>query len=108
MSNKKLQESEYETYFNTLSKGMKGGTAELEVMAVSIMDREQTDWIPFYGISYDPSEKTISIISEFIDHHIKNPTEINVQEGEKGVESVEINGGDGYTHRVKFKNPIAL
>jgi hypothetical protein len=108
MSNKKLQESEYEGYFNSLSKGMKDEAAEIEVMAVSIMDRELTDWIPFFGISYDPSEKTISIISEFIDHHIKNPTEITVQEGDKGVESIEINGGDGYTHRIKFKNPIAL
>ena len=63
MSNKKLQESEYEGYFNSLSKGMKDGVAEIEVMAVSIMDRELTDWIPFFGISYDPSEKTISIIS---------------------------------------------
>ncbi len=108
MSSRKLQESEYKGYFNTLSQGMKDTSAEIEVMAVSIMDREMTDWIPFFGISYDPSEKTISIISEFIDHRIKNPAAVTVRETAAGVESVEINGGDGYTHRIKFKNPLTI
>ena len=67
MSRRILQESEYEGHFNALSKGMKDKVAEIEVMAVSIMDKELTDWIPFYGISYEPAEKTISIISKFIE-----------------------------------------
>jgi len=108
MSRRTLQESEYEGYFNALSKRMKDKVAEVEVMAVSIMDKELTDWIPFYGISYDPSEKIISIISEFIDHRIKNATGVSVKEGEAGVESIDITGGDGYSHRIKFKTPISM
>ncbi len=108
MSTRTLQESEYEGYFDALSKKIKDTKAEIEVMAVSIMDRDLTDWIPFFGISYDPSEKTLSIISEYIDHRIKNPAEVKVHDDADGVTSVDITGGDGYNHRITFKHPIAL
>lgn len=107
MSWKKLQESEYESYFDELSKRAKEKLAEIEVMAVGVSDREQTTWIPFYGITYDPPEKIVSIISEYIDHHIKKPGEVNVHEVDGGVDTIEIIGGDGYKHRLKFKTPIA-
>ncbi len=107
MSWKKLEESEYETYFDALSKGLKDEIAEIEVMAVGIMDKEQTGWIPFYGISYDPPEKNISIISEYIDHRIKQPQKVSVHEGDEGVDSIEITGGDGYKHLLKLKKPIS-
>ncbi len=108
MSNKKLQESEYESYFNALSRKMEGMPSELKVMAVSIMARDMTEWIPFYGISYDPAEKTVSLISEYIDHRIKNPASVYVEETDSGVKSIEINGGDGFTHRITFKEPITV
>jgi len=107
MPRKKLEEPEYEAYFDTLSKGLKNQVAEIETMAVGIMDKEQTDYIPFYGISYDPSEKTISIICEYIDHRIKKPREVWVKNNETGIAAIEITGGDGYTHLLKFKEPIA-
>ena len=106
MKRKKLEEPEYETYFDTLSKGLKSQTAEIEIMAVGLMDREQTNWISFYGISYDPSEKIISITCEYINHQIKKPREVMVQESDTGIAAIEITGGDGYTHLIKFKTPI--
>lgn len=106
MAWKKLEESEYETYLDTLSRGLKDSSAEIEVMAVGIMDKQQTGWIPFYGISYDPREKIISISSEYIDHHIKRPREVRLHAGDKGVDSIEITGGDGYNHLLKLKQPI--
>ena len=103
---KKLAETEYESYFDNLSRGLKNQQAEIEIMAVGVFDKEQTSWITIYGISYDPGEKTVSVICEHIDHHIKNPQEVNVFEGEAGVESIEISGGGGYKHVIKFKTPV--
>jgi len=108
MPRKKLEEPEYEAYFDALSKGMKDQIAEIEIMAVGIMDKEQTDWIPCYGISYDPPEKTISIMCEYIDHHIKKPREVWVKENDAGIAAIEITGGQGYTHLLKFKTPITV
>lgn len=106
MSWKKLAESEYEDYFDALSRGLKKEKAEIEVMAVGVLDEKQTGWISFYGISYDPSEKIISIICKYIDHRIKQPREVSVHETEAGVDTIEIAGADGYTHVLKFKDPI--
>ncbi len=105
---KKLTESEYESYFDTLSRGLKNQQAEIEIMAVGVLDKEQTSWITLYGVSYDPGEKTVSVICEHIDHHIKNPQEVNVFEGEAGIESIEIIGGGGYKHVLKFKTPVSV
>ncbi|HEB70079.1 MAG TPA: hypothetical protein ENI88_10745 [Desulfobulbus sp.] len=108
MARKKLEESEYEAYFDSLSKGMKEQVAEIEVMAVGIMDKEQTGWIPCYGISYDPPEKTISIMCEYIDHNIKKPREVWVKESDSGIAAIEITGAEGYIHLLKFKEPVAI
>jgi hypothetical protein len=106
MSWKKLEESEYEDYFDALSKGLKEEKAEIEVVAVGTMEEKQTGWISFFGISYDPPEKTVSIICEYIDHRIRQPRQISVHETGAGVDTVEIIGGDGYEHVLKFKEPI--
>ncbi|HHD63916.1 MAG TPA: hypothetical protein ENK96_06055 [Desulfobulbaceae bacterium] len=109
MSWKKLEESEYEDYFDALSKRLKdekAEKAEIEVLAVGTMEEKQTGWISFYGISYDPPEKIVSIICEYIDHRIKQPQKISVHETGAGVDTVEIVGGDGYEHVLKFKEPI--
>ncbi len=106
MERKKLAETEYESYFDNLSRELKNQQAEIEVMAVGVFDKEQTSWITLYGISYDPAEKTVFISCEHIDHHIKNPQEVTVVTGDAGVESIEIVGGGGYEHLLKFKTPV--
>ena len=106
MAWRKLEESKYETSFNALSKGLKDEVAEIEIMAVGVMDKNQTGWIPFYGISYDPQEKIISITTEYIDHHIKRAQEVRIHENDEGIDSIEITGGDGYSHLLKFKKAL--
>ena len=108
MAWKKLEEPEYETYFDTLSKAFENEQVEIEVLAVSIGAQKQTRWIPLIGISYDPPEKTISIISEAIDHHIKGPREVQIHETDAGIDSIQITGADGYEHLLKLKKPVSL
>ncbi len=108
MSWKKLEESEYERYFNELSKALQDEKVEIEIMALSVGAQQQTRWIPFIGISYDPPEKTISIISEYIDHRIKQPREVYIEDTGSGITSIKISGGDGYEHLLKLKEPVSL
>ncbi len=106
MAWKELKEEEYRQYFDALSKKLGENKAEIEVMAVGVMEQEQTAWVPFWGISYDPPEKMISIISEYIDHHIKKPKEVRIHETDAGVTAIEIIAGDGFKHVLKLKNPV--
>ncbi|RUM39744.1 MAG: hypothetical protein DSY57_00740 [Desulfobulbus sp.] len=108
MAWKKLEESEYEAYFDKLSKAFTNEKVEIEVLAVSIGAQKQTRWIPLIGISYDPREKTIFIISEAIDHHIKRPQDVQIHETDAGIDTIQITGSDGYEHLLKLKNPVAL
>ena len=108
MAWKKLEESEYEAYFDTLSKAFTNEKVEIEVLAVSIGAQKQTRWIPLIGISYDPPEKTISIISEAIDHRIKRPQEVQIHKSDAGIDTIQITGADGYEHLLKLKEPVSL
>jgi len=108
MAWKTLNEDEYRKYFDALSRRLGEAKAEIEVMGVGVMEQEQTAWIPFWGIAYDPPEQMISIISEYIDHHIKKPREVRVHETEVGIAAIEIVGGDGYKHVLKLKKPVRL
>ena len=108
MKKKELAADDYESFFDTLSKGMKDEQVEIEILAVGLFDKEETRWITIYGISYDPAEKTASIICDQIEHLIKNPQGVNVFEDDSGVESIEIIGGGGYKHLLRFKKPIKI
>ncbi len=106
MAWRKLAKSEASDYCDTLSRKLRGGQAEIEVMAVGIMDKKETAWIPIHGITYNPEEDILYIYCDHLDHQIRKPREINLYETDRGLEKIEIIGANGYNHLLHFKNPI--
>ncbi|HFQ81219.1 MAG TPA: hypothetical protein ENK33_07595 [Desulfobacterales bacterium] len=108
MSMRKIDKSECESYFNTLSKALQDKMAEIEIMAMGTMDKKQTHWIKINGISYNPEEDVLFIFCENLEHRIKKALEFKVWGTDDSVDKVEIVGSDGYSHLLTFKNPVKL
>lgn len=108
MATKSLLKSECENYLATISKALKETDVEveIEIMSLSLGDQHETNWIKLHGLSYDSREDILSVFCEGIDHLIRKPQEINVQEDEKGVQNIAAIGSSGYTHLIKFREPV--
>ena len=100
--------SEWRPFFDQLSKGLLGKWVEIEVASLDLGDQITAEWIPMFGITYDSRDDLLDVALDRIDHLIRHPQEIVVEEGPTGVTSVAVLDKEGVRHVVKMKEPLML
>lgn len=108
MSLNRLDKSDWENYFNQMSKMLEGKRAEIEVDALSIGAQIESDWVPLIGITYDRKSDVLEVAVEGLDHMIGKPTEIWVDQAGAELMSVEAVDGEGFRHIIKLHDPLLL
>src|SRR5258707_5729294 len=73
---RKLEKSQWRTYFDRMSKALAGKRAEIEVASLKLGDEIEAEWLPLIGITYDPKDDILAIALEGIDHLINKPREV--------------------------------
>tara|TARA_B100000676_G_C17925243_1_gene757770 strand:+ start:865 stop:1068 length:204 start_codon:yes stop_codon:yes gene_type:complete len=53
------------------------------------------EWIPLNGLTYDPKDDVLAVITEPYEHNIRHPKEIYVSEDMGALLAVEAIDGDG-------------
>jgi len=106
MATRELPKSEWQSYFDNVSKQLKAAKAELEVASMNLGDQIETEWIPFFGITYDPKDDLVEFVLEGLDHLIRSPKQIFVDEGADGLTSVEIVDSDDVKHIAVLKQAL--
>jgi hypothetical protein len=76
---KKLEKSQWSVYFDLTSKALTGKRAEVEVASLKLDDQIEAEWLPFFGISYDPKDDVIAPVLEGHDDLIHKPREIYIE-----------------------------
>jgi hypothetical protein len=61
---KKLERSQWSVHFDLISKAPTGKRAEIEVASLNRGDQIEAEWLPFFGISYDPRDDLIALALE--------------------------------------------
>jgi Family of unknown function (DUF5335) len=51
MTARKLDKSQWRTFFDRLSKTLEGKQAEIEVASLSFGDQVEAEWLPLHGIT---------------------------------------------------------
>jgi hypothetical protein len=103
-----VPKSQWESYFDHLSKHLKANQAEIEVAAMNLGDQIETEWTPLYGISYDPKDEVIEFVLEGVDHLVHKPKEVYVDDDIEGLHSIEVVDGDGVRHIARLKEVLKL
>jgi len=110
MATKKLERSEWERYFDNVSKNLKGVEGQLEVVSEELGDQVEVEWAFVEGLSYDPKDDVFEI--QFTegkhDHLIQKPVEIYVDEEAGTLRSVEVVKEDGTRFVLKLRPAPAL
>jgi hypothetical protein len=108
MTIRKLDKKEWAAYFNRVSKELEDAEAEIEVMSLALGDQIEAEWLPLFGIIYDPKDDLVEVAVENIDHMINKPREINVDEQGGMLVNVEIIDADGVRQIVKLREKLLL
>ena len=100
--------SEWQGFFDRMSKALLGKWAEIEVASLSLGDQIVAEWIPLLGITYDAKDDLLDVALDRSNHLIRHPREIVVEETDGGLASVAVVDGDDERQVVRLREPLAL
>ena len=108
MQARKLDKSEWQSYFDRVSKQIGGRRVEIEVASLDIGDQIGVEWVPLKGMTYDPHDAQLEVFTEGLDHMIRNPREIYVEETAEGLATIEARDERDRTQIIRLKTPLLL
>lgn len=100
--------AEWRSFFDQLSKGLLGKWVEIEVASLDLGNQVTAEWIPMFGITYDSRDDLLDVALDRIDHLIRHPKEIVVEEGPTGVTTVAVVDKEGVRQVLKMRDPLML
>jgi len=108
MAIRKLDKANWRTYFDRVSDLLVGKRAEIEVASLGLGDQIEAEWLPLLGIVYDDKDDIIEIALEDLDHLIRSPREVYIDDGGIALTSLEIVDADGNKQIVQLRDPMML
>jgi hypothetical protein len=108
MATRKLEREEWQSYFDVASRTLPAGTVRMRVDGLDLGDQISADHLPLLGISFDPKEDAVHVITEALDHAISHPKAIYVDEELEGLRVVEITDGEGHKQLIELTSAIPL
>lgn len=104
----KLDKAHWRAFLDRLSKGLVGKRAEIEVASLALGAQIEAEWMPLLGIAYDPKDDVLELILDGLDHMIRKPRELWIDQGPAGMISLEIIDAEGVRQIVKLRDPLML
>ena len=108
MTIRKLEKSKWHAFFDGLSKMLEGKRAEIEVASLALGDQIEAEWLPLLGLAYDPKDDLFEVTLDGVDHMIRKPREIHLDDDVGGLMSIEIVDAEGTRQIVKLRDPLIL
>lgn len=108
MATRKLDKKEWRSFFDRFSRTLEGKQAEIEVVSLRLGDQVEADWLPLLGIAYDPNDDIVEVALEGLDHLIRKPREVYVEERAGGLAALEIVDSDDVKQIIKLRDPLML
>lgn len=105
---RKLARADWQVYFDRMSRVMDGKQAELEAASLGLGDQIAVEWVALEGITYDPKDDLVEMILQDLDHLIRHPQEIWVDEEGLALANVEVVDREGVRHILKLREPLLL
>ena len=110
MTTRKIEKQEWKTFFDGVSKtgGLDAKCAEIEVVGLNLGDHIAAEWVPMFGVVYDPDGDVLEVALEGLDHMIHRPKTIHVDESAAGLLSISVTDEDDMQHIIRLRDPLLL
>ena len=100
--------SEWRSFFDRISEALVGKWADIEVAAMDLRDIVVAEWIPMLGITYDSRHDLLDVALDRMNHLIRHPKDIVVEEDATGINSVAVLDSEGTRQIVHLRMPLML
>ncbi|MGO4573956.1 DUF5335 domain-containing protein [Microvirga sp. 2TAF3] len=108
MSIRKLGKTEWRSFCDLMSKALLGKRAEVLIASHSLGNQVEAKWLPLLGIVYDGKDDMIEVALDGLDHMIRQPSELYVENEATGLTSLQIISADGTQQIITFRDPLML
>jgi hypothetical protein len=98
----------WQRYFDQLSAAIGAQQLEIEIVGPHIGDQPQARRVALTGLSYDPRSDVFAVISEALEHNIRGPRRIHVDQELDTVRSLEVVDAAGDHHILTLSAPLRL
>ncbi len=104
----KLEKPDWASFLNRFNKGLADTQAEIEVASLNLGDQIEAEWVPLIGVVYDPKDDIVEVAVENLDHIIRRPKELYVEDDDGELTSLAVVDGEGVRHVVNFRQAVNL
>lgn len=110
MTTRKIEKAEWKTFFDGVSKvgGLDSKCAEIEVLGLNLGDHIAAEWVPMFGVVYEPKSDVLEVGLEGLNHMIHKPKMIHVDESVAGLRSISVIDEDDIQHIIRLRDPLLL
>lgn len=103
-----LAKAQWQTYFDRVSKALPAKNALIEVAGLGLGEQFEARWVPLVGVTYDSKDDVLVVAVEGLEHLIRRPRQIHVDQEVDALRSFEAIDAGGARHIVVLKDPLRL
>ena len=108
MASRSIPQAEWRAFFDGVANALAGKRVEVEAASLDLGDQIVAEWVPLLGVTYDTQDDLLDVAVSGLNHLIRHPREVYVQEGAKGIEMVAVVSADGLKQILHLKDPLML
>lgn len=108
MATRTLERTDWQSYFDRMGGTLEGKLTSVEITSTKLGDQWAVRRLPLSGITYDPKNDLIELDMKGVDHLVRHPQAVTVEEQAGGIASMEIVSEDGIREIVTFHDPLML
>ncbi len=105
---KALARERWQAYFDHLSRALGEQRVTVEVTGLGLGDQIAAKQVQLLGLSYEPHDDILTVFMEGLEHRIRQPRRIHVDDDLKVLRSVEAVDAEGNHHIVQLSDPLGL
>jgi hypothetical protein len=106
MASRKLDKSEWQAFCDHLSKALLGNDSDAANASLTVGEEVAAEWVPLLGVAFDPRSDSFNIALGGLEHRVRKPETLYVDEGSSGVVALEVIDGGGVRHGLRFDRPL--
>jgi hypothetical protein len=109
MSIRRVERGEWSGFCIYASRVLVGKQVDMQVLSLQIGSQIEARRMPLFGMAYDPASDVLELLfGDELDHLIRAPRELYVDEGSLGIVSLQVVDSDGIRQIITLRDPLLL
>ena len=105
---RKLEKSDWRYYSAHLSEALASRGPEANTASLAVSRQVAAEWVPLLGVTYENEKDVFEIALQHLEHTVRFPRTIYVDEGPKGTAGFEVIDFAGLRHDLQLSHPVKI